>query len=432
LGCYGADDIKTPHIDKLAEEGARFTSFYSTQAVCSASRASLLTGCYANRLEMHNALMPNSKKGLNPDETTIASQLKKKGYQSAIYGKWHLGDHPDFFPMNYGFDDFYGILYSNDMWPNHPQQGPIFNFDDLLLYHNDEVIDTLYDQSELTTQLTEKAVKFIKDKKDNPFFLYLAHPQPHVPLFVSEDNDRDSQRGLYGDVIEEIDWSTGQIISALKEMDIYDNTIIIFTSDNGPWLAYGNHSGSAYPLREGKGTAWEGGQRVPFIVSYPHQLEAGLTIDDPAMGIDVLPTICAWTESGLPDKQIDGVSLIPYLDNSNIEKNLRPLFFYYRVNELHAIRYDKWKMYFPHRYRSLNGRPGGLDGIPANYEMNTLSEIELYDLDTDVEEKINVAGLHPDIISRLNEMADSMRSDLGDALTESTGKGVRPAANREW
>ena len=273
VGVFGAQDFETPHLDKLASEGALLTNYYAPQAVCSASRAGILTGCYPNRIGIHNALMPKADKGLNPEETTIADMLKEQGYATAIYGKWHLGDAPELLPTNHGFDEYFGIPYSNDMWPFHPQQGPIFDFDPLPLYENTQVIDTLTDQSQLTTQLTERAVDFIARKKNEPFFLYVAHPQPHVPLYVSEKFKGKSKNGLYGDVIMELDWSVGQIIAALKENGLEENTLVIFTSDNGPWLSYGNHAGSSGHLREGKGTAWEGGAaRTLFSkISAAHQ-----------------------------------------------------------------------------------------------------------------------------------------------------------------
>ena len=309
VGCFGSPDIETPHLDQMAREGLKLTDFYAAQAVCSASRAALLTGCYPNRLGIHGAFMPNSKKGLNLSEVTIAEMLKAIGYKTAIYGKWHLGDHPDFLPDKQGFDDYYGIPYSNDMWPYHPQQGPIFDFGPLPLYNNSTIIDTLEDQSSLTTEITERSVGFIEQNKENPFFLYIAHPQPHVPLFVSEKFKGKSKRGLYGDVIMEIDWSVGQVLQALDTHELEENTLVIFTSDNGPWLSYGDHSGSALPLREGKGTALEGGQREPCIIQYPGKLEAGKEIDIPMMTIDLLPTIAEITGAALPENNIDGKSV---------------------------------------------------------------------------------------------------------------------------
>ncbi len=418
VGCYGSPNIKTPHLDRMANEGIKLTSFYAAQAVCSASRAALLTGCYPNRIGIHGAFMPNAKKGLNHKEMTIAELLKPLGYHTAIFGKWHLGDHPDFLPLNHGFDEFYGIPYSNDMWPYHPQQGPIFDFGPLPLIEGSEIIDTLDDQSNLTVEITEKSLEFIRSNKDDPFFLYLAHPQPHVPLFVSDRFKGKSDRGLYGDVIMEIDWSTGQILQTLKEEGIDDKTMVIFTSDNGPWLSYGDHSGSAYPLREGKGTAWEGGQREPCIIRYPGNLEAGTTIDVPLMAIDILPTIAEITMGQLPEQEIDGLSAWPLLTGASGSSPQRAYYFYYHTNELHGIRYRDWKLYFPHRYRTMGGRPGGEGGQPGEYEYVNLNSIELYNLNIDIGEKINVASSHPEVVDSIMKFAEIARSNLGDRLTD--------------
>ncbi|MBT8182767.1 MAG: sulfatase-like hydrolase/transferase, partial [Eudoraea sp.] len=235
VGVFGSPDIKTPNLDQLAAEGVKLTSFYAAQAVCSASRAAILTGCYPNRIGIHNAMMPNSNRGLHPSETTLAELLKDNGYKTAIYGKWHLGDHPSFLPTKHGFDEYFGIPYSNDMWPNHPQQGPVFQFGPLPVYENEAVIDSLTDQSQFTTDITSRSVDFINRNKDTPFFLYVPHPQPHVPLFVSEKFKGKSENGLYGDVIMELDWSVGEIMKALKANNLDSNTLVIFTSDNGPW-----------------------------------------------------------------------------------------------------------------------------------------------------------------------------------------------------
>ena len=245
LGIYGASDIITPNIDSIAKKGAYFTSYYSTQPVCSASRASILTGCYPDRLGVFNAYSPGSKVGLNPDETTIAELLKANGYNTAIFGKWHLGDAPRFQPRKQGFDEYFGILYSNDMWPKHPQQGTVFNFPEIKLYENETPLRALEDQTFLTGALTDKAIDFIKKNKNDPFFIYLPHPQPHVPLFASKNFKDTQKRGLYGDVINEIDNSVGQILNTLKDEGLEENTIIIYTSDNGPWLSYGGPSGSS-------------------------------------------------------------------------------------------------------------------------------------------------------------------------------------------
>ncbi|MUH34279.1 arylsulfatase [Zobellia amurskyensis] len=431
VGAFGADDIETPNLDQMALDGAKLTNYYAAQAVCSASRAGILTGCYPNRIGIHNAMMPNSKVGLHPSETTIAEMLKAEGYSTGIFGKWHLGDHENFLPTKNGFDEWFGIPYSNDMWPLHPQQGPIFNFGPLPLYENETVIDTLTDQSQLTTQITERSVDFINRNKDTPFFLYVAHPQPHVPLFVSDKFKGKSKRGLYGDVIMEIDWSTGEIIEALKKNGLSENTMVIFTSDNGPWLSYGNHSGSALPFREGKGTAWEGGQREPFIVKYPARLKAGQVIETPVMAIDILPTIAEITDASLPQSLIDGKSVWKILTGESKESPQEAYFFYYRVNELFGVRYGKWKLYFPHRYRTMNGQEPGKDGLPGEYRMVDLKEVELYDLENDVGETTNVANENPDVVAKIESLSDGMRVRLGDALKGIEGKETRKRGSVE-
>ncbi len=425
VGCYGSPDIATPHLDQMAKEGILLTDFYAAQAVCSASRAALMTGCYPNRLGIHGAYMPNSKKGLNPSETTIAEMLKAEGYATAVYGKWHLGDHPSFMPNKQGFDDYFGIPYSNDMWPLHPQQGPIFDFGPLPLYENETIIDSLRDQSLLTTQITERSVEFIKKHKTQPFFLYIAHPQPHVPLFVSDKFKGKSKRGLYGDVIMEIDWSVGQVLTTLKEHNLDENTLVIFTSDNGPWLNYGEHAGSAYPLREGKGTALEGGQREPCIIRYPSKIQAGRRIDIPMMAIDILPTIAHLTKATLPTNKIDGKNIWDIWTGEAIQSPHEAYYFYYRQNELHGIRYGKWKLYFPHTYRTLNGRAGGTGGLPVDYEYHTFEKIALYDLSKDISETTDVAAEHPEVVAKIQAIGDSIRAELGDALMDKTGTGTR-------
>ena len=425
VGVFGSPDIETPYLDQMASEGVQLTSYYSAQAVCSASRAGILTGCYPNRIGIHNALGPGNTHGINSSETTMAEMLKANGYTTAIFGKWHLGHYPEFMPNRHGFDEYFGIPYSNDMWPFHPQQGPIFNFPDLPLYENETVIDTLTEQSQLTTQITERSVDFIERNKDNPFFLYVAHPQPHVPLFVSDKFKGKSKRGLYGDVIMEIDWSVGQIIDALKKNGLEDNTIVIFTSDNGPWLSYGNHAGSALPLREGKGTAWEGGQREPFIIKYPDKLKAGKVVDIPVMAIDMLPTIARLTNSELPGLTIDGKDVWNVISGETTESPQKAYFFYYRVNELFGVRYGKWKLYFPHRYRTMEGQEPGKDGQPGEYRMIDLEEIELYDVENDISETKNVAKEHPKVVEEIKILANEMRSRLGDSLLELEGSETR-------
>lgn len=426
IGIYGAEDLQTPNLDRMAREGAYFTSYYATQPVCSASRASILTGCYPDRIGIHNAYSPGSKVGLNPAEITLAELLQEKGYKTGIFGKWHLGDAPKFMPRKHGFNEFFGILYSNDMWPKHPQQGTVFNFPDIALYENETPIQILEDQTFLTQALTKKAMDFIKKNKEHPFFVYLPHPQPHVPLFAAAPFRDTQERGLYGDVISEIDDSVGQIMNTLKTEGLDENTILIFTSDNGPWLSYGGHSGSPGKFREGKGTNWEGGHRVPGIIRYPKVISPNTKIDAPAMGIDWLPTLVEFTKSSLPEKKIDGASLVPLLTGKTLKSPHDNFFFYYRTNELHAVRHKEWKLYLPHTYRSLNGRVGTNDGFPIPYEQNEISIPELYNLNLDPEEQKNIAEAHPEWVSKISKIADSIRGVLGDRLTGIKGSEVRP------
>ncbi len=426
VGVFGAPDIMTPHLDRMAAQGVRLSSYYAAQAICSASRAALLTGCYPNRIGIHNAFMPNSPVGLNPAETTLAEMLKARGYATAIFGKWHLGDHPGFMPLKQGFDEYFGIPYSNDMWPLHPQQGTVFNFGPLPLYENETIIDTLTDQSALTTQITERSVDFINRHKEQPFFLYVPHPQPHVPLFVSGKFKGKSKAGLYGDVIMEIDWSVGQILQALEDNGLDDNTVVVFTSDNGPWLAYGNHAGSALPFRQGKGTAWEGGHREPFIIRFPGKLKGGRVLDDPVMAIDLLPTIAEITGSTLPAQPIDGKSAWKLLQGTSAPGPQQAYFFYSGVNELHAVRRGPWKLYFPHTYRTMEGQQPGKDGMPGEYRYVTLEQPVLFNLEEDPGETRDVAAAHPEEVGELNALADAMRERLGDRL-----KGVEGTENRD-
>jgi arylsulfatase len=431
VGVFGSPNIETPNLDQMAQEGIRLSSFYSAQPICSASRAGILTGCYPNRIGIHNALGPGSPIGINSSEMTLAEMLKRIGYKTAIFGKWHLGDSPQFLPTRHGFDEFFGIPYSNDMWPYHPQQGTVFNFGPLPLYENEIVLDTLTDQSQLTTQITERSVDFINRNKHNPFFLYVPHPQPHVPLFVSDKFKGKSKRGLYGDVIMEIDWSVGQILAALKKNGLEDNTVVIFTSDNGPWLSYGNHAGSALPFREGKGTAWEGAQREPFIMRYPNKLTPGKTIDVPVMAIDILPTIAEITGARLPNLTIDGKSAWSLFSGESEESPQEAYFFYYRVNELMGVRYGKWKMYFPHTYRTMDGQEPGKDGLPGEYKMIEMDEIELYDVTSDISETNNVAADYPEVVDKIKLLANEMRHELGDSLLDLEGTKNREAGKIE-
>lgn len=437
-GCYGAKDIATPHLDRLAAEGVKFTRFYVAQPVCSASRASLLTGCYANRVSIHGALGPRSNVGLHPEETTLAEVLKSRGYATAIVGKWHLGDRPEFLPTRQGFDSYFGLPYSNDMWPLHPEYLNLppdaakrkQNYPDLPLYENERIRltpVTAEHQTQLTTWYTERAVQFIEQNRRRPFFLYLAHSMPHVPLFVSDQFKGRSGRGLYGDVIMEIDWSVGQVLAALRRHGLEERTLVIFTSDNGPWLSYGNHGGSAGPLREGKGTVWEGGVREPCLMRWPGKIPAGSVCTEPAMTIDLLPTLARLAGAALPARPIDGKDIWPLIaGHPGAVCPHEAYYFYYAQNELQALTSGPWKLILPHTYRTMQGQPPGKDGKPGPYRNVKLAQPELYHLEHDPGETTNLAAQHPEVLARLLALADKARAELGDSLTARKGAGVRP------
>ena len=424
LSSYGSEFIETPNLDKMADDGVKMTSYYAAQAVCSASRAAILTGCYPNRLGISGAFGPKSKRGINPDEFLLSEMLKENNYKTGIFGKWHLGDAEKFLPTNHGFDEFYGILFSNDMWKFHPER-PEGYPDDLMLYRNETPIQSIIDQSDLTKDITDESIRFIEKNKDNQFFLYIAHPQPHVPLFASKDFNGSTGNGLFADVISEIDFSVGRVIEALEKNNLTENTIVVFTSDNGPWLSYGDHAGSSGIYREGKGTAWEGGQRVPCIIKYPSEIKAKTIIDEPVMGIDWMPTFSHITGSKLSDNKIDGKNIWPLLTQKENKSPHKELYFYYRQNELHAVRSGNWKLYFPRSYRTLNGKPGGKDGMPVKYEYNEVKSNELYNLKEDPSEMKNVYMENIEKAKELEKMGENARQELGDALTSIVGDGVR-------
>jgi len=423
LSSYGSNTINSENIDQLAKDGVKLTSYYAAQPVCSASRAAVLTGVYPNRIGIHNAFGPNSNSGINHSELTLAEMLKENGYSTGIFGKWHLGSKKEYFPTNHGFDEFYGILYSNDMWRWHPEY-PEGYPEDLLLYRNENPIMEIIDQSDLTKDITLESIDFIERNKNNPFFLYIAHPQPHVPLFVSKDFENITGNGLYADVITEIDYSVGRVLRSLEENGLTENTIVVFTSDNGPWLSYGNHSGSSGIYREGKGTTWEGGVRVPSIIKFPDKLKSRV-IDEPVMAIDWMPTFAELTNSKLSENKIDGKNIWPLLTGETSSSPHEKLYFYYRVNELHSIRMNDWKIHFSRTYRSLNGRPGGIDGIPVKYDMNIIEQNELYNLKNDPRELYNVYNEFPEIAKKMEELGEKARIELGDNLT-----GIKGVENR--
>src|SRR4051812_2529594 len=340
VGSFGATGFATPNLDRLAREGRRFTNFHVAQPVCSASRAALLTGCYPNRIGIHGALGPGARHGIADGEITLAEMLKQKGYATGMAGKWHLGHHPRFLPVHHGFDEYLGLPYSNDMWPHHPEAKP-GAYPPLPLIEGETIIDddvSPEDQRRLTTRYSERAVSFIERHKDGPFFFYLAHSMPHVPLAVSDKFLGKSERGLYGDVIMEIDWSVGEVLKALEDHDLERDTLVVFTSDNGPWLSYGEHAGSAGPLREGKGTCWEGGVRVPCIMRLPGRIPAGTASDAMLMTIDVAPTIARLVGAKLPGHAIDGLDVWPLLAGRPGARNPHDAYlFYYGQDELQAV-----------------------------------------------------------------------------------------------
>lgn len=427
IGCYGAKKIRTPNIDRLAKQGTRFTNFYVAQAVCSASRAALLTGCYPNRVGIHGALGPHQRIGLHPDETTLAELLRARGHATGMFGKWHLGRPRSLLPIHHGFDEYLGLPYSNDMWPRHPTAQP-GSYPPLPLIEGDRIVRELDDQSDVTRMLTERSVDFIARNAHRPFFLYLAHPMPHVPLFTGKRFKDRSRRGVFTDVIEEIDWSTGEIMKTLRRLGIEKETLMIFTSDNGPWLSYGDHAGSAGPFREGKGTSFEGGIRVPCIVRWPGRMPKGKVSSAPWMTIDILPTLARLVDAPLPLKPIDGRDVWPVISGQPGAKHPQSAYFiYYNQGELQAVISEGWKLFLPHTSRTLAGRAGGTDGTPSPYQPLPVG-LELYHLQTDPGERTNVIDQHPDQLQRLLHHAESARVELGDSLTGRHGRGVRQAA----
>lgn len=446
LACYGAKNIRTPNLDRLARDGTRFTNFYVSQAVCSASRASLLTGCYSNRVSLEGALNPTSTIGIHEDEMLLSELCKHQGYATALYGKWHLGHQPRFNPLRHGFDEYFGLPYPNDC--SNQYHPVVRTFPPLPLMEGEKVVGEEPDQSQFTRQFTERAVRFIEKNKDRPFFLYVPHVMPHVPIFASEKFKGKSKGGLYGDVVEELDWGIGEVLAALKKHGLEDNTLVLFTSDNGPFLSYGDHAGSAGPLRGGKLTTFEGGVRMPFLVRWPGKVPTGRVSDELCSAIDFLPTVARLIGAKLPDRILDGKDIGPLLFGA---RSPRETFSYYAGTELHAVRAGDWKLHFPHPYLEVDGPPG-LDGKPANFaniKAQSLTKfglegiasrhgykvlrtgLELYNLKDDVGETKNVADRHPEVVRRLQQLADKARADLGDSLTGIKGKNVRPPGRVE-
>ena len=422
IGTQGAIGYETPNLDKMGNEGMRFTRFYSVQAVSGASRAGLLTGCYPNRIGFSGAPGPDAVTGINENESTMAEVLKQKGYACAAYGKWHLGHHTKFLPTHNGFDEYYGIPYSNDMWPHHPTG----TYPDLPLYEGDKVIAYNPDQSQFTTNFTERAIQFIDKNKKRPFFIYLAHPMPHVPLFVSDKFKGKSKQGLYGDVIMEIDWSVGQILQKLRKEGLDENTLVVVTSDNGPWINYGNHAGSTGGLREGKGTSFEGGQRVPCLMQWKGTIPAGAVCNKLAVNIDLLPTFAHISGAAMPSHKTDGVNLFSLLQGDTKSTPRTSFLYYYRRNSLEAVSDGEFKLIFPHPTRTYEGFAPGNDGMPGRVDENKMLEEKiLIDLRRDPGERYNVLSQYSEAAGRLEQMANEAREDLGDDLQKKEGKNRR-------
>lgn len=444
VGCFGAKTIKTPNLDRLAAEGTRFTSFYVAQAVCSASRAALMTGCYANRVGMQGALNHTSKEGIHPDEQLLPELCHAAGYATAAFGKWHLGTYPAFNPLRHGFDEFLGIPYSNDNSKFHPSLAK--EMPPLPFYDGLKVIETDPDQNQFTRRFTERAVAFIERNKDQPFFLYVPHVMPHVPIFASDAFRGKSEAGLYGDVVQELDWSVGEILDTLRRCGLAQNTLVIFFSDNGPFLSYGNHAGHAQPFREGKLTTFEGGVRSPFIVRWPGHVPQGGVCDEPVMEIDLLPTLAALAGAELPQKKIDGRDILPLLEGKAGAKSPHEALVFYGGDELQAVRSGEWKLHFPHPYITVDGEPGkdgkpaqfgkmkpkaitqsGIGGIASRHGYRVeQTGLALYDLKNDPGETQDVAKEHPEVVERLKKLAEPVRRELGDALMKVKGTENRP------
>ena len=402
VGCFGSPLIKTPRLDRMADEGMRFTDFYSAAPVCTPSRAALLTGCYPQRVSLPGVLFPNAKIGLNPKEITIASLLRKRGYATMCIGKWHLGHLEPFLPTSHGFDGYFGIPYSNDM--HHGGGVP--------LMRDTKIIERPVKQNDLTERYTAEAVKFITASKDKPFFLYLPHTFPHVPLFAVDPFKGKSKRGLYGDVIECIDWSTGRILDTLKKLGLDEHTLVVFTSDNGPWLSKGKNGGCALPLRGGKFTTFEGGMREPCLMRWPGKIPAGKVCREIATTMDVLPTLARLAGAAVPtDRVIDGKDIFPLMAGEAGARTPHEAFFFHRGMRLEAVRGGKWKLHL-----SRTVRPRRKKGQPKPEARKTPPQ--LYDLRADISEKNNVADQHPEVVQRLTALAGTFTEDLAKTRRE--------------
>ncbi len=394
IGPFGSTKNRTPHLDRMAEEGMKLTSLYAAP-LCSPSRAALMTGSYAKRVGLSfgswaGVLFPGDEQGISADEVTIAEVLKTRDYATACIGKWHLGDQPEFLPTRHGFDYFYGLPYSNDMIPDGIQT--IRKYPPLALLRNEEVLGEEKDQATLTSRYVGETVKFIREHRGGPFFVYLAHTMVHVPLYASEGFRGKSANGILGDAVEEIDWGVGEILGTLRELGLAENTLVIFTSDNGP------ARGSAGPLRGRKGSTWEGGMREPALAWWPGEIPPGSSSGEITSTMDFLPTFAALAEAELPaGRKIDGGNIAPILRGMAGARTPYEKFFYYRGMALRAVRSGDWKLH---------------------------ASGELYNLDRDIGEQEDVSAANLDVVKRLEAYLEEGRRDLGDG--ERAGAGVRP------
>ena len=426
---FGSTLHRTPNLDRMAMEGRKFTSFYVSSGVCTASRASLMTGSYPRRVNLHTdeagrvVLFPGAHRGLHPDEITLAEILKEKGYATGIVGKWHLGDQPEFLPTRQGFDSYYGLPYSNAMSTgvDNPNPNRERSYPPLPLLRDEMVIEEEPDQSLLTQRYTEEAVQFIRAHQDEPFFLYLPHTMPHRPHYASAEFRGKSANGLYGDTIEELDWSTGRILDTLRNLELDDKTLVLFTSDNGSVPthlgAYG-YRGSNSPLRGMKGETWEGGMRVPTVVRWPGRIPAATVCDEMVLSMDLLPTFARLAGAVPPsDRVIDGRDAWPLLAGRQGATTPHDRLYYYQLGSLGAVRSGPWKLHvgrFQHE-------PGG--------DYGWRQVLELYNLEEDIGETVSVADRHPDVVERLQALLDEAREDLGDDQTQVEGRNTRPAGH---
>mgnify|MGYP006278513031 FL=1 len=405
---FGDTAYPTPNVERLADQGCCFNQFYVPQAICSASRASLLTGCYPGRHQVYGAIPPRAR-GLDPRFTTIAEMFQQNGYATGSFGKWHVGDEPETRPPARGFDESSGLMYSNDMWRHHPGTR---HFDqwDLQFWRNGEIaIDDVSPEQQrmLTTWYTEHSVEFIQRHQDEPFFLYVPHNMPHVPLFCSDKFEGKSGEGLYADVMMEIDWSLGQILDALEDAGVSDDTFVMFTSDNGPWLSYGNHAGTT-PYREGKATAFDGGTRSACVMSYPGHIPAGTTTDTTFCTVDMLPTFARMSGSNLPENEIDGLDVWDLITGQPEAENPHEYYPFSTTRNFEGVisADGKWKLHLPHKYRTL--AEAGQDGKPGRYE-EAFIDLSLFDMENDPCETTNLVEEHPEVVERLQGLAEAHR-----------------------